>query len=60
MQKLIQFMQEGFGGIKIIKLLGREKFFFNKFKIYNFNLSKIFIKSTHPLALLYKSLLSLG
>tara|TARA_B110000438_G_C15815622_1_gene651830 strand:+ start:1598 stop:3325 length:1728 start_codon:yes stop_codon:yes gene_type:complete len=45
MQKLIQFMQEGFGGIKIIKLLGREKFFFNKFKIYNFNLSKIFIKS---------------
>ena len=29
-QKQIQFMQEGFDGIKIIKLLGRENFFFNK------------------------------
>ena len=28
-------MQEGFDGIKIIKLLGRENFFFNKFKVYN-------------------------
>ena len=27
-QKRIQFMQEGFDGIKIIKLLGRESFFF--------------------------------
>ena len=27
MQKRIQFMQEGFDGIKIIKLLGREDFF---------------------------------
>ena len=44
-QKLIQFMQEGFGGIKIIKLLGREKFFFNKFKFHNLNLSKISIKT---------------
>tara|TARA_Y100000590_G_scaffold27501_1_gene30840 strand:+ start:15355 stop:17079 length:1725 start_codon:yes stop_codon:yes gene_type:complete len=44
-KKLIQFMQEGLGGIKIIKLLGREKFFFNKFKFYNFNLSKISIKT---------------
>ena len=34
-------MQEGFGGIKIIKLLGREKFFFNKFKFHNFNLAKM-------------------
>ena len=34
-QKRIQFMQEGFDGIKIIKLLGRENFFFNKFKIHN-------------------------
>ena len=34
-------MQEGFDGIKIIKLLGRENFFFNKFKVYNVNLAKI-------------------
>ena len=40
-QKKIQFMQEGFDGIKIIKLLGREKFFYNKFKVHNVNLSKI-------------------
>ena len=44
-QKLIQFMQEGFGGIKVIKLLGREKFFFNKFKVHNVNLSKISTKT---------------
>jgi len=42
-QKLIQFMQEGFGGIKVIKLLGREKFFFDKFKVHNINLSKLSI-----------------
>mgnify|MGYP001334205046 CR=1 FL=1 len=41
MQKRIQFMQEGFGGVKIIKLLGRENFFFNKFKVHNVSLSKI-------------------
>ena len=41
LQKKIQFMKEGFEGIKIIKLLGREDFFFNKFKIHNVNLSKI-------------------
>jgi ABC-type multidrug transport system fused ATPase/permease subunit len=40
-QKRIQFMQEGFDGVKIIKLLGRENFFFDKFKIHNVNLSKI-------------------
>jgi len=44
-QKRIQFMQEGFDGIKIIKLLGRENFFFNKFKVYNINLSKIAMKA---------------
>ena len=44
-QKLIQFMQEGFGGIKIIKLLGRENFFFNKYKFHNLNLSKISINT---------------
>jgi ABC-type multidrug transport system fused ATPase/permease subunit len=42
-QKKIQFMKDGFEGIKIIKLLGRENFFFNKFKIHNVNLSKISI-----------------
>ena len=41
MQKKIQFMQEGFDGIKIIKLLGRENFFYNKFRTHNFNLSRI-------------------
>ena len=44
-QKKIQFMQEGFDGIKIIKLLGRENFFFDKFKFHNVNLSKILIKT---------------
>ena len=39
-------MQEGFDGIKIIKLLGREIFFFNKFKTHNDNLSKISRKTT--------------
>jgi len=43
-QKRIQFMQEGFDGVKIIKLLGRENFFFDKFKIHNVILSKIAIK----------------
>ena len=43
-QKLIQFIQEGFDGIKMIKLLGRENFFFSKFKVHNFNLSKIITK----------------
>ena len=45
MQKRIQFMQEGFDGIKIIKFLGRENFFFNKFKTYNVNLSRVTIKT---------------
>ena len=40
-QKRIQFMQEGFDGIKIIKLLGRENFFFKKFKNHNINLSRL-------------------
>jgi len=44
-KKRIQFMQEGFDGIKIIKLLGRENFFFNKFKVYNVNLSRVAMKS---------------
>ena len=44
-QKRIQFMQEGFDGIKIIKLLGRENFFFNKFKTYNVNLANVSMKT---------------
>ncbi len=39
--KKIQFIQESFGGLKIIKLLGRENFFYNKFKVHNINLAKI-------------------
>ena len=40
--ELIKLLQkQGFDGIKIIKLLGREKFFYNKFKVHNVNLSKI-------------------
>jgi len=44
-RKRIQFMQEGFGGIKIIKLLGRENFFFNKFKVHNINLSRVSMRA---------------
>jgi len=44
-QKRLQFMQEGFDGIKIIKLLGRENFFFSKYKIYNVHLAKIAMKA---------------
>ncbi len=45
-KKKIQFMQEGFDGIKIIKLLGRENFFFNKFKLHNDNLSEVARKTS--------------
>ena len=45
LQKRIQFMQEGFEGVKSIKLLGREIFFFNKFKKHNLELSVISIKA---------------
>ena len=45
MKKLIQFMREGFDGIKIIKLLGREIFFFSKFEKHNKNLSSIAAKT---------------
>jgi ABC-type multidrug transport system fused ATPase/permease subunit len=43
-KKRIQFMQEGFGAVKDIKLLGREKFFFDKFKLHNINLARVSLK----------------
>ena len=43
-KKRIQFMQEGFGAVKIIKLFGRESFFFNKFKLHNLNLANVSLK----------------
>jgi ABC-type multidrug transport system fused ATPase/permease subunit len=39
LQKKIQFIKEGFLAIKEIKLLGREDYFFNKFKKINTELS---------------------
>jgi len=42
--KRIQFLQEGFGAVKDIKLLGREQFFFEKFKLHNSNLSDVAAK----------------
>jgi ABC-type bacteriocin/lantibiotic exporter with double-glycine peptidase domain len=43
-KKRIQFMQEGFDAVKDIKLLGREKFFFDKFKLHNINLARVSLK----------------
>ena len=43
-KKRIQFMQEGFGAVKDIKLLGRENFFFDKFKLHNINLARVSLK----------------
>ncbi len=43
-KKRIQFMQEGFGAVKVIKLFGRENFFFNKFKLHNMNLAEVSLK----------------
>jgi len=40
-EKRIQFMQEGFEGVKNVKLLGREDFFFNKFRKHNLDLYNI-------------------
>jgi len=42
--KRIQFLQEGIGAVKDIKLLGRESFFFNNFKIQNLKLADISFK----------------
>ena len=40
----IQFINESFSAIRYIKILGREKFFFNKFYLQNKNLSKVTFK----------------
>ena len=40
----IQFLQEGIGAVKDIKLLNREKFFFDNFKISNRELAEVAIK----------------
>jgi len=39
--KRIQFLQEGLGAVKDIKLLGRENFFLEKFKSHNLNIRKV-------------------
>ena len=40
-KKKVQFVNESFSAIKYIKILSREKYFFNRFKIQNFSLFKI-------------------
>jgi ABC-type multidrug transport system fused ATPase/permease subunit len=40
----IQFISESFSAIRYIKILAREKFFFNKFYLQNKNLSKVNLK----------------
>lgn len=40
----IQFINESFSAIRYIKILGREKFFFNKFYLQNRNLSRVTLK----------------
>jgi ATP-binding cassette subfamily C protein len=40
----IQFINESFSAIRYIKILAREKFFFNKFYLQNKNLSKVTLK----------------
>ena len=40
-KKKVQFVNESFSAIKYIKILSREKYFFNRFKIQNFALFKI-------------------
>ena len=40
-KKKVQFVNESFSAIKYIKILSREKYFFNRFKIQTFSLFKI-------------------
>ena len=43
-EKKIRFLQEGFGAFKEIKIMGRENFFYDNFKIQNFNFATISLK----------------
>jgi len=43
-KEIIQFAQEGFGSLNYIKFVGKENFFFNKFKIKNFGLALLNVK----------------
>ena len=43
-EKKIRFLQEGFGAFKEIKIMGRENFFYENFKIQNFNFATISLK----------------
>jgi len=43
-KKKIQFVNESFAAIKDIKILSRENFFFNRFKLQNSELTKILFK----------------
>ncbi len=43
-KKKVQFVSESFSAIKYIKILAREKFFFQKFKLQNSELAKVAFK----------------
>uniref|UniRef100_UPI004047D9B5 ABC transporter ATP-binding protein n=1 Tax=Algoriphagus sp. TaxID=1872435 RepID=UPI004047D9B5 len=45
-EKMNQHLLQGLGGVKDIKLLGRDQYFFNEFNNHNLNLSKIVSKIT--------------
>ena len=45
-KKKIQYINESFSAIKYIKILSREKYFYYKFKIQNFELFKIYFKTS--------------
>lgn len=44
--KIIQFINESFSGIKYIKILSRENFFYDKFRIRNSELATILFKNS--------------
>ena len=41
-----QFLMQGLGGVKDVKLLGREKYFLNKYSEYNLKTAKLYSKYT--------------
>ena len=43
-EKKIRFLQEGFGAFKEIKIMGRENFFYENFRIQNFDYASISLK----------------